>query len=104
MKPIVRPSLGSEYYAYILLYVDDILCIHHYFESVLTKVDKYFKLKPDSIREPDMYLGDNVRPMKLENGVWYWDLSPSQYVQESYWNVQKYVNNICGRWKLLSPK
>ena len=52
-----------------------------------TKVDKYFRLKPDSIREPDMYLGAKVRPMKLGNGVWTLDLSPSQYVQESCRNV-----------------
>ena len=56
MKPMVRPSDVAEYYAYTLLYVDDILCIHHDAESVLTKVDKYFKLKPDSVGETDMYL------------------------------------------------
>ena len=43
MKPMVRPSDGTEYYAYILLYFYDILCIHHYANSVLTQVDKYFK-------------------------------------------------------------
>ena len=56
--------------AYILLYVDDILCIHHDAEIVLTKFDKCFKLKPDSFGEPDMYWGSKVRPMKLENVVW----------------------------------
>ena len=70
MKPIVRPSDGADYYAYILLYVDDILCIHYDPESVLAKVDKYFKLRPDTFREPDMYWGSKVRPMKLENVVW----------------------------------
>ena len=49
INPMVRPSDGDEYYACILLYVDDILCIHHDAESVLTKVDKCFKLKPDSM-------------------------------------------------------
>ena len=29
MKPMVRPSDGNEYYEYIFLYVNDILCIHH---------------------------------------------------------------------------
>ena len=85
----MRPSDGSEYYAYILLYVDDILCIHHNSDNVLTKVDNYFKLKPDSIGEPDMYLGSKVRPKKLEKGVRAWALSPPKYVQESCWNVQK---------------
>ena len=66
---MARPSDGSEYYTYILLYVNDILCIHHDAESVLTKVDKYFKLKLDSIGEPDMYLVTKLRLMKLENDV-----------------------------------
>ena len=29
MMPMVRPSDGADYYAYILLYFDYILCIHH---------------------------------------------------------------------------
>ena len=57
MKPMVRLSDGAEYYTYILLYIDDILCIHHNAESVPTKVDKYFKLKPDSVGELDIYFG-----------------------------------------------
>ena len=101
MKPMVRPSDGAEYYAYILLYVDDILCIHHDAEIVLTKFDKCFKLKPDSFGEPDMYLGAKVRLTKLENGLWAWALIPSQYVHESCRNVQKYVKeNLGGRCKL----
>ena len=98
---MVRPSDGAEYYAYILLYVDDILCSHHNAETVLTKFDKYFKLKPDSVQEPDIYLGDKVRPMTLENGAWAWALSLSKYVQERCQNVQNYIkDNVGGRWKL----
>ena len=63
-----------------------------------TKVDNYFKLKPDSFREPDMYLVSKVRPMSFENGVWAWTLSTSQYVQVSFRNVQNYVKeNLGGR-------
>jgi Reverse transcriptase (RNA-dependent DNA polymerase) len=29
MKRTTRPDDGFEYYCYVLLYVDDILCIHH---------------------------------------------------------------------------
>ena len=48
-----------------------------------------------------MYLGAKLWPMKLEKGVWAWVLSPSQYVQEICWNVQKYVKENLGvRWKL----
>ena len=94
---MLRPSGGAEYYADILLYVDDILCIHHDAGIVLTKIDKCFKLKLDSKREPYIYLGSKLWPMKLYNGVWSWALIPSQYVQEIFQIVQKYVKNLCRR-------
>ena len=77
MKPMVRPSDGAYYYAHILLYVNGSLCIHHNAESILMKVDKYFKLKSDSVGEPDMYLGAKVQSSNLRNGVWNWALSLS---------------------------
>ena len=33
---------GAEYWAYVLLYVDDVMVIHHDALSVLAKLDKYF--------------------------------------------------------------
>ena len=40
----------------------------------------------------------------LLEGILRWALIPPHYVQEIYQNVQKYVKNIGGIWKLLSPK
>ena len=59
LKPELRLSNGSEYYSYILCYVDDILCIRHDSMAVLNKLEKYFKLNPGSTGDPDMYLGPN---------------------------------------------
>ena len=97
MKPMVRPIDRAGYYAYILLYANDILCIHHNSESDLTKVDKYFKLEPESIREPDMCVVAKVWQVDIDNGVCSWALSPSQYVQEICRNVEEYVKNLGGR-------
>ena len=44
-KPEAKPD-GTEYYSYILCYVDDILVIHHDAMLILTDFDKHFKLKP----------------------------------------------------------
>ena len=57
--PMTRPDDGFEYYAYALLYVDDILMIHHDAMSALKQIDKAFTLKPDSVGDPDIYLGVN---------------------------------------------
>ena len=56
-KDEVIPDDGFEYYSCILCYVDDILVIHHDSLSILKRIDSYFKLKPASIGDPDIYLG-----------------------------------------------
>ena len=47
--PLLRPMC--------LLYVDDVLCISHNAEKELLKIDKFFKMKSQSIGDPDIYLG-----------------------------------------------
>jgi len=39
-KQVTRPDDGLRYYAYMLLYVDDCLCIHHDAENALYELDK----------------------------------------------------------------
>ncbi len=57
MKAEERPEDGFKYYAYIPLYVDDTLAIHHDATSELQKLDKYFKMKDGLIADPDIYMG-----------------------------------------------
>ena len=48
-----RKDDGLEYYEYILLYVDDALCISHNAEHILRgELGKYFVLKESSIGPP----------------------------------------------------
>jgi hypothetical protein len=44
---------GEEYYEYLLVYTDDILAIGVKPKEILTHLNKYFSLKPDSIHPPD---------------------------------------------------
>ena len=53
----MRPEDGFDYYAYVLIYVDNVMVIHHDAESVLRRIDKYFKLNPSLIGYPEIYLG-----------------------------------------------
>ncbi len=57
LKAVTRPEDNVRYYAYILCYVDDILCIHHNPMSVLREINGYLPLKPSSVGNPDIYLG-----------------------------------------------
>ncbi len=68
------------------------MCIHDNPESVLSKIDEYFLLKPNSIGEPDLYLGAKLMLMQLENCLWGWGLSPSKYEQEA-----TKIQEACGR-------
>ena len=91
MKPMTRPDDGHKYYAYVLLYVDDVLAISHDSTSLLKELDYYFPMKPGSIGDPDMYLGAKLRQMTLPNGVKCWCKSSSKYVQEAVANVEAYL-------------
>jgi hypothetical protein len=46
MKEETRPDDGVKYWAYILIYVDDILCGHHDPGTSLDQIDEYFKMAP----------------------------------------------------------
>ena len=92
MRPAVKPSDGSEYWEYVLLYVDDALAISHRPKEVLEKeIGKYWILKPSSIGPPKIYLGNKVSTVTLENGVLAWSFSSSQYVQSAIANVERYL-------------
>ncbi len=79
----MRPADGVSYYAYVLLYVDNILVVHHDATDVLLRLDKYFKMKSRSIGDPNVYLGATIKQMRLANGVLAWASSPSKYVRAS---------------------
>jgi hypothetical protein len=89
MKEKTRPDDGVKYWAYILIYVDGILCVHHNPWTSLAKIDKYFKMKPCSIMEPTFYLGAKLKKTVMPNGVVAWGMSSRKYIQAAVQNVQE---------------
>ena len=91
MRPAIKDS-GEEYWEYVLLYVDDALCVSMNGEHVLNnKLGKYFYIKEGSVGLPDIYLGNKVTQVTLANGVKAWGWSSSQYVQALCKNVEDYL-------------
>ena len=91
MRPAIT-SDGNTYYKYILLYVDNALVVSENAESILqNELGRYFHLKEESIGPPMVYLGGRVCKVQLENGVWAWSFSSSQYVQSAIKNIEEYV-------------
>ena len=84
----MKPEDGHKYYAYALLYIDDILLIHHDTESCLKDIDNYFKMKPGSISDPDYYLEAKLQLMKLQDGVTVWATEVKSHTGRSYFMVR----------------
>ena len=81
-------SDSTNYWEYVLLYVDDVLVISENDEKVLRgEIGKYFELKEESIGPPSFYLGGKLREVKLDNGKDAWAFGSSKYIQASVDNI-----------------
>ena len=67
MKPETNPVTKQEYYAYILVYVDDLLHLHHNPEAFMKELQGVYRLKDDSLGPPSRYLGANVEKVQLDD-------------------------------------
>jgi hypothetical protein len=101
MKAETRPDDGVLYWAYILIYVDEILCVHNDPGSPLENLDEYFKMKEGSIQVPTFYLGAKLKKTVLPNDVVAWGMISSKYVQSAVQNVKEYLAAIPGDQMLL---
>jgi hypothetical protein len=100
-KEVKQPVTWVSYYSYILIYVDDILCIHHNAMPVLDKLDQYFTLKPSSVGNPSMYLGAKLKLTQMSNGVYAWGMSPTKYIKEAVFNCKKHLKSNYDGWYVL---
>jgi hypothetical protein len=96
MKRQKLPEDGFLYWTYILIYVDDILCVHRNPGDELIILDKYFKMKDGYIQEPTFYLGAKLKKTVLPNGVIAWGMSSSKYVNAAVQNVREDLETSAG--------
>ncbi len=97
----VQPETGVLYYSYILIYVDDIVCIHHDSMPMLDKLNQYFTLKPSLVGNPSIYLGAKLKLIQMSNGVWAWGMSPSKHIKEAFSNCKKHLKLNYDSWFVL---
>jgi hypothetical protein len=101
MKAKTHPDDGVLYWDYILIYVDDILCVYHDPGSPLAELDEYFKMKEGSIQIPTFYLGFKLEKTVLPNDVVAWGMISSKYVQSAVQNVKEYLAALSVDQKLM---
>ena len=58
---------GAKYYAYLVVYVDDILSVDFQPKAAIDQLGAYFRIKEGSVSFPNMYLGANVRKWKVQD-------------------------------------
>ena len=80
-----------ECYEYLLVYTDDVMVICKNPNLVLQCLDKYFKVKDNSIHSPNIYLGGKLRPVTLPSGKICWGQSASKYVQDAVHNLENWL-------------
>ena len=71
-----------------LFYVDDCLVVSEHPDQVLTRLGKYFPLKPESVGPPKIYLGGKLSKINLPNVVIAWTISASKYIQSALKNIE----------------
>jgi len=82
MKPDVKPD-GTEYYTYILIYVDDILIVSDDPSRYMKQLQSAYYVKETSIGPPKLYLGAEIKKVRDRTGKMAWASSSSKYVREA---------------------
>jgi hypothetical protein len=105
MKPMVDRN-GFAYYAYILVYVDDVLIIDKEPSRFMEMLKDNYTVKPDSIGVPERYLGADIRKVELSDGSRAWCMSPQSYVKTAVKNVKQQMKKDGFEFnkKLSDPK
>jgi hypothetical protein len=87
IRPAARDD-GYNYYEMLLVYVDDVLAISHEPKVLIDAIGEYYKVKPGSDKEPDIYLGANVKKVQMLDGREVWATSPCDYVKNAIKTVE----------------
>ena len=86
MKRKVK-SNGEAYYAYLIVYVDDLLSIDIKPNDAIRHIGEMFRIKDGSVGFPNMYLGANIRKWQAQNAageaVNCVAMGPNSYVKEA---------------------
>ena len=80
---------GERYYEMLLVYVDDVLIISHDTKPVIEALSAQFRLKEDSLRPPNRYLGAGIKIFTDAHGYECWAMSSDDYVKVSVESVER---------------
>ena len=106
MRPAVK-SNGTKYYEYVLIYVDDALVISEKPQLIMDYLSKKYKLKEGSVKEPDIYLGAEIRKFYVKRSNQpdkvRWQISSDLYVKKAIEDLQTELA-LAGKALATRPK
>jgi Reverse transcriptase (RNA-dependent DNA polymerase) len=82
---------GGKYYEYVLCYVDDILCGSERPQKVMDYLSEQYTLKGGSVKEPDVYLGADVKNFAVGTDAYAQGLSPDTYCKTAVTEVERKI-------------
>ena len=71
------------HYDMVLVYVDDILIFAKEPKMTMDELGKFYELKPESVREPNIYLGADMENVQLPSGKVEWAMGSKSYVKNA---------------------
>lgn len=91
-------SDGSEYWEYILCYVNDVLRISCKPKELFNGIAENFTLKAGSVKEPDLYLGAGISKYFIEESgkpdKVRWAMSSDSYVKNAVETVKNSLKEV----------
>jgi Reverse transcriptase (RNA-dependent DNA polymerase) len=97
MKAKGKPN-GDAYWEYVLVYVDDILCISHEPQKFMDMLGDKYTLKAGSVGPPTTYLGAEIRQHRIEGSdepeKVRWAMSSDAYVKRAVAEVESKLEEI----------
>ena len=92
MRPAVK-SNGDKIYEYVISYVDDLIFQGLDPKGFMDKLGTRFTLKPGSIKEPDTYLGVDIKKFRIhmsdEPEKVRWAFESTSYVKKAISEIEK---------------
>ena len=92
IRPAVKPD-GDKIYEYVISYVDDLIFQGLAPNAFMDELGKRFTLKPGSIKEPDTYLGVDVKKFRIHNSdepeKVRWAFESTSYIKKAIGEIEK---------------
>jgi Reverse transcriptase (RNA-dependent DNA polymerase) len=93
LRPAKKPD-GTEYYEYLLTYVDDCLVVSHDPKRIINSLEHEYKYKLKDVGEPKCYLGAEIGKRSFMDGTSAWYMSARLYLKQTIIEVERQWGNL----------